>query len=243
MVSTPDRTHAGLVREGSIPPVMRTGIRPAFLEAVGFTALTTAVLALWVWFSLPRLSSAGAYPAALLAEEAAVLLVPMIVLPALYVRWRYGWGLREFGLSLRASWRWWAIAAAAGVAWSVLTTGASAPAPLAFLALSLWQPAVAEELFSRGIVQGRLVRVLRPIFAVGLGAALFATMHLVGDLAGIGFGGSMPVNGAVLGVGFAFRFGVGFVLGELYRRAGSLGPPIILHYLLDFGGPILAGIA
>lgn len=120
---------------------------------------------------------------------------------------------------------------------------ASAPAPLAFLALSLWQPAVAEEIFSRGIVQGQLVRVLRPILAVGLGAALFAAMHLVGDLARIGFGGLVRVDAVALGVAFAFRFGVGFILGELYRRAGSLGPPIVLHYLLDFGGPILAGIA
>lgn len=72
-------------------------------------------------------------------------------------------------------------------------------------------PAVAEELFFRGVVQRNLVQWFSPHVGIWLGAALFSAIHFQ-------FFGFFP------------RFLLGLVLGYLYHWSGNLLVPMALHF-------------
>ncbi len=69
---------------------------------------------------------------------------------------------------------------------------------------------VVEELFYRGLLQGLLLRVMPPVAAVPVGAAIFAVTHFL-----------------VVSVPALFVFGL--LAGTLAYRTGRLGPAIWLH--------------
>jgi membrane protease YdiL (CAAX protease family) len=75
-------------------------------------------------------------------------------------------------------------------------------------------PGLCEELVVRGVLLPSLVRPLGLLGAVAGSAFLFAAMHLD------------PYR-------FLFTFAVGFVLGVLRLRTGSLWPPIFAHVTLN----------
>jgi membrane protease YdiL (CAAX protease family) len=75
-------------------------------------------------------------------------------------------------------------------------------------------PGLCEELVVRGVLLPSLTRPLGTLGAIGSSAFLFAAMHLD------------PYR-------FLFTFTVGFVLGLLRLRTGSLGPPILAHVTLN----------
>jgi len=72
-------------------------------------------------------------------------------------------------------------------------------------------PGIFEELAFRGLIQGAFERILGPVKAVTLAAALFAVIH------------RNLVSAPIL-------FLLGVFLGELRRRSGSLYPSILVHF-------------
>lgn len=229
---------------GIIHAVRPTAFRKRDLvDGLLIWALPTTVLAGWISLRLSEVAAAGPYPTALLAEEIVVMLVPMVAFPVWFVRRRDGWGAREFGLTLHVASPWtWAAAIGPGLAAGIVAARSMAPAPFLFLALSVWQPAVAEEILARGILQTKLARALGLGCGLLASAGLFAGMHLAGDLVGISFLGGTAVDLGTIGVGFVFRGAVGLSLGVIYLGARSLAPPILLHYLIDFGGAMFAWV-
>jgi membrane protease YdiL (CAAX protease family) len=75
-------------------------------------------------------------------------------------------------------------------------------------------PGLCEELVVRGVLLPSLARPLGALGAVASSAFLFAAMHLD------------PYR-------FLFTFTVGFVLGLLRLRTGSLWPPVLAHVTLN----------
>lgn len=80
---------------------------------------------------------------------------------------------------------------------------------------------VAEEILFRGLLQGWLVRVIHPVWAIFLTALLFAVAHYA------------PSQGAYNAVIMAQLFVLGLILGHLYRRQRSLFASISLHSLFN----------
>ncbi|WP_313694981.1 CPBP family intramembrane glutamic endopeptidase [Halorarum halobium] len=93
--------------------------------------------------------------------------------------------------------------------------------PLVFLALYLL-PALAEEGFIRGIVQGRLRDTFHPVWEVVLGAGLFALMH---GLYGVGRGPEFLAAYLVL------LFGQGLAFCLTYERTRNLLVVAAVHAL------------
>jgi membrane protease YdiL (CAAX protease family) len=85
---------------------------------------------------------------------------------------------------------------------------------LVSLAVIAVLPGLCEELVVRGVLLPSLVHRAGPLGAVAASALLFAAMHLD------------PYR-------FLFTFTVGFVLGVLRLRTGSLWPPILAHVTLN----------
>lgn len=85
---------------------------------------------------------------------------------------------------------------------------------VAVFALCL-MPAVWEEIGFRGLIQGQLGKVLNPREALVLTAVLFAIIHC-SVLSGV------------------YLLLLGFVLGWLRQRSGSLLPGMVLHFVHNF---------
>lgn len=71
---------------------------------------------------------------------------------------------------------------------------------------------VAEEMFFRGFLQGRLRQGFGPVLAIGLTTIAFSLVHYSGNLL-------HPLGVAVMSIG----------CGVLRERTGSLWPAILLH--------------
>ncbi|MBO4247820.1 CPBP family intramembrane metalloprotease [Halomicrobium sp. IBSBa] len=93
--------------------------------------------------------------------------------------------------------------------------------PLVFLGLYLL-PALVEEQFVRGIVQGRLGERFHPALEVVLGAALFALMH---GLYGLGGGPEFLATYLIV------LFGQGLVFCLTYERTRNLLVVALIHAL------------
>lgn len=82
----------------------------------------------------------------------------------------------------------------------------------------------AEELFYRGIVQGRLRESFSPVVGVVLGAACFALSHVA--FAGLSGAGGGALAATALGI-----FAAGLVFGGLYEATDDLVPVAVFHGL------------
>ncbi len=97
-------------------------------------------------------------------------------------------------------------------------------APTGWIGLSLLFPiAPGEELFWRGLVQGRLDRILGGYSAVAAAAVLYAAVHIV------------TLNPILVIAALVS----GLFWGTLFRAARSIWPPIISHILWDLAVFIL----
>lgn len=79
----------------------------------------------------------------------------------------------------------------------------------AFVSIAVLPP-IYEEVAFRGVIQEGLARVMRPIDALLVQAALFSVLHL------------SPMT-------YVSHFGMGLVLGVTRTRTGSLYPPMVVH--------------
>lgn len=91
-------------------------------------------------------------------------------------------------------------------------------------------PPVLEELFYRGVLQGRLQQVMSPAWAIVLVSALFTLGH------------SQYLEPNVINLVTAlFLFVLSLVFGWLYWKTGSLWPGVILHAAINIPWPAGSG--
>ncbi|MCR5976739.1 CPBP family intramembrane metalloprotease [Gordonia jinghuaiqii] len=120
----------------------------------------------------------------------------------------------------------------------------------AFVIIPL-QTVLPEEVIFRGVLQGVLGRLCRPVMTLIFGAVAFGLWHIssstgltagnegLSDVLGAGVLAQIAgIAGAVLATGVA-----GFVLGWLRHRTTSLLAPIALHWALNATGAIGAAVA
>ena len=170
----------------------------------GALALASALGYRWAEYFSPRRLGSGWWPLA-----AAVLIVVVLPLMSVIIAWNAGahfpgflHGFEEWARSSEDR---------AGVLTKFLTkfnTGARFAVGVVVIALV---PAVAEELFFRGVIQKNLVRWFSPHVGVWLGAAIFSAIHMQ-------FFGFVP------------RFVLGLVLGYLYLWSGNILVSMAAHF-------------
>ena len=81
--------------------------------------------------------------------------------------------------------------------------------PIFFVCIS---PAIVEETAFRGLIQGWLRRAITPLKAIVFAGFLFTVLHF-----------------SILS--FPYLFGLGFLLGWVKWKTGSIYPAILIHFL------------
>jgi membrane protease YdiL (CAAX protease family) len=92
---------------------------------------------------------------------------------------------------------------------------------------AVWQPAFIEEFFFRGIIQGRLERVIGQNKAWIYGGILFGLIHLPFNYI---VGGMDLVTGLFMFVGQVIS---GWIFGILYMKTRSIWPGVLVHFITD----------
>ena len=157
--------------------------------------------------------------------------VPYILIPVLYLRLVKKWTLQDFGFrkpvpNSRAVIIFGVIIFAIAGALPLLNSGFT-PIPVLMLIFSLYQPAFIEEFFFRGIIQGRLERVIGQNKAWIYGGILFGLAHFLFNYFVTGLD---LVSGIFMLIG---QIIAGWIFGIIYMKTRSLWPGIFVHYITD----------
>jgi membrane protease YdiL (CAAX protease family) len=94
---------------------------------------------------------------------------------------------------------------------------------------SLYQPTFFEELFFRGVLQGKLERALRQNRAWIFSGILFGFAHLSVNLIGPLWTGSIPAALLLL----LKQTISGWIFGIIYMKTRSLLPSMVAHFAAD----------
>jgi membrane protease YdiL (CAAX protease family) len=157
--------------------------------------------------------------------------VPYILIPVLYLRLVKKWTLQDFGFrkpvpNSRVIIIFGVILFA--IAGSLpLFNSDYAPMPVLMVIFALWQPAFIEEFFFRGIIQGRLERVIGQNKAWIYGGILFGLVHLLFNFI---VSGLDLVSGIFLFIGQIIG---GWIFGIIYMKTRSLWPGMFAHFITD----------
>ena len=157
--------------------------------------------------------------------------VPYILVPVLYLRFVKKWTLKDFGFrkpvpNSRAVIIFAVIVFAISGALPLLNSGFT-PLPVLMLIFALWQPAFIEEFFFRGIIQGRLERVIGQNKAWIYGGILFGLVHVFTNFFIVGFD---LVPGIIQ---LIMQIISGWIFGILYMKTRSLYPGMFAHFLTN----------
>ena len=157
--------------------------------------------------------------------------VPYILIPVLYLRLVKKWTLKDFGFrkpvpNSRAVIIFTVIVFAISGALPLLNSDFT-PLPVLMLIFSLWQPAFIEEFFFRGIIQGRLERVIGQNKAWIYGGILFGLVHVFTNVFVVGFD---LVPGIIQ---LIMQIMSGWIFGILYMKTRSLYPGMFAHFLTN----------
>jgi len=157
--------------------------------------------------------------------------LPYILVPVLYLRLIKKWELKDFGFckpvsNSRAVIIFAVIVFAISGALPLLNSDFT-PLPVLMLIFALWQPAFIEEFFFRGIIQGRLERVIGQNKAWIYGGILFGLVHVTTNYFVVGFD---LVSGIVQ---LIMQIIAGWIFGILYMKTRSLWPGMFAHFLTN----------
>ncbi len=149
-------------------------------EALIIWALSVIVLTVIVFSDLAE-KMADPTPATLL-QFILITAVPYILIPVLYLRLVKKWTLQDFGFrrpvpNSRAVIIFGVILFAIAGSLPLFNSDYS-PMPVLMVIFALWQPAFIEEFFFRGIIQGKLERVIGQNKAWIYGGILFGLIHV-----------------------------------------------------------------
>ncbi len=202
-----------------------------------------------VFFPLMQGIMAGSSQAVFLATQIAIMFIPALLFPVLYVRLKDKWTAVDFGLTIRIiGGKTVIIGIVFVILYILLNALLVSPTPLtnlataAFMLLSVYSPSFLEELLARGIIQGKMELALggslKPILVTSL---LFALWRVPSILSGVNLYGVQTMSILLIAMNLVGAYlGGGVLLGILYRKTRSLLPGIIVRYLMDFGPAIFA---
>jgi membrane protease YdiL (CAAX protease family) len=167
----------------------------------------------------------------ILLQFVLITAIPYILIPVLYLRLVKKWTLEDFGFrkpvsNSRAVIIFAVIVFAISGALPLLNSGFT-PLPVIMLIFALWQPAFIEEFFFRGIIQGRLERVIGQNKAWIYGGILFGLAHVFTNIFVVGFD---LVPGIIQLVMQSIS---GWIFGILYMKTRSLWPGMFAHFLTN----------
>ena len=157
--------------------------------------------------------------------------LPYILIPVLYLRLIKKWELKDFGFckpvpNSRAVIIFTVIVFAISGTLPLLNSDFT-PLPVLMLIFALWQPAFIEEFFFRGIIQGRLERVIGQNKAWIYGGILFGLVHVTTNYFVVGFD---LVSGIIQ---LIMQIIAGWIFGILYMKTRSLWPGMFAHFLTN----------
>jgi len=170
--------------------------------------------------------------AGVLLQFILIMAIPYVLIPVSYLRLVKKWTLRNFGFRKPVPGSRAIIIFAvilfvvAGGALPLLNSGFT-PLPVIMIVFALVQPAFYEEFFFRGVIQGRLERVIGQNKAWIYGGILFGLAHVIPNYYVEGFD---LVPGIVQ---LIMQTVSGWMFGILYMKTRSLWPGMVAHFLTN----------
>ncbi|MFC1787326.1 CPBP family intramembrane glutamic endopeptidase [Halobacteriota archaeon] len=203
--------------------------RKGILEALIFLVLSFIVVTILMFTSLFE-KMADPTPGALL-QFILITAIPYILIPVLYLRFVKKWTLKDFGFrkpvpKTRAIMIFAVILFAIAGALPLLNSDFT-PLPVLMIIFALWQPAFIEEFFFRGIIQGRLERVIGQNKAWIYGGILFGLVHVTTNYFVVGFDLVPGIFQLIM------QILAGWIYGILYMKTRSLYPGMFAHFLTN----------
>jgi membrane protease YdiL (CAAX protease family) len=164
-----------------------------------------------------------------------LLLSPFwVVIPLVVVLLRNKWSLRDLGFTVPRSSPVTIFAISVMVAIGILQTldRNFEPIPGWLLIMSVYQPAFTEEFLFRGVIQGKLERVLGQNKAWFYSGILFGLMHTSVNFFGQQWYryGENYLNALIL---LLIQIIAGWTFGIIYMKSRSLLPGVVAHFLTD----------
>ena len=212
-------------------PLLRSEDRRLeILEALAFWGIQVVYVMLFIYM-LPPSALTNVTPRLGLTRSL-LGLIPEVLLPVSYILLMKKWTLKDLGFAKpRSPYDTLFALILFGIGGGVLPLMDSsfAPLPVWLVVYSLYQPAFFEELFFRGVLQGKLERALGQNRAWILSGILFGLAHLSVNLFG-------PLwSGSVVAAVFLLVKQVisGWIFGLIYMKTRSLLPGMVVHFFAD----------
>lgn len=204
--------------------------RREILEALAFWGIQVVYVILFIYM-VPPSALTNVTPRLGLIRSL-LGLIPEVLVPVSYVLLIQKWTLKDLGFAKpKAPYITLFALILFGVGGGVLPLLDSSfeALPKWLVVYSLYQPAFFEELFFRGVLQGKLERALGQNRAWILSGILFGLAHLSINLFG-------PLwSGSVVTAAFLLMKQVisGWIFGLIYMKTRSLLPSMVVHFLAD----------
>jgi len=170
--------------------------------------------------------------ATVLLQLILIAAIPYVLIPVLYLRLVRKWTVQDFGFRKPVPGSWAIIIfsvilfAFAGVL-PLLLNPDFTPMPVIMIIFALVMPAFFEEFFFRGVIQGRLERVIGQNKAWIFSGILFGLAHVTTNYFVQGFD---LVSGIFQ---LLTQIIAGWIYGILYMKTRSLYPGMLAHFLTD----------
>jgi len=213
-------------------PLSKNRRREILETLVIWAVMVVATTALIFWVPPDQLA---APTPRFVATALLVLFVPYPLLPVLFVLRVNKWTAKDLGFAMPRSRSVTIFAivffAIGGIVPFIISSGFE-PITAPHLLLALYSPAFLEELFFRGIIQGKLERALGQNRAWFYSGILFGLAHFSSNFFGpLWYSKGENITGALLLLMQQTIFG--WVFGVIYAKTRSLLPTMVGHYLLD----------
>jgi membrane protease YdiL (CAAX protease family) len=215
---------------------------------VGFLwILQFAIMSIFAYlvFSVGMFDPSDPYSLELLIVWAGVQTVPGLVIPLLFVRFgntgaRVVWEDLGFSTKIQQKTAWmYVILVQVILIIASLIFVRPEPAPVFFLLLSVYTPVFLEEFLYRGVIQSKLERAMGQNKGWFYGGIVFGLVHIpINFFAPFWLAGDPNIVAGLLLLGG--QIVNGWWLGIAYAKTRSLIPGILVHYMADFLGNILA---
>ena len=207
--------------------------RREILETLGIWAIWMVGSTIVVLVTPPSVLSAPSPK--FIASVSLVLLLPFVVIPALFVLRVNKWTAKDLGFAKPTS-RSVTIATvvffAVGGVLPLILSDAYEPITVPHLLLALYAPAFSEEFIFRGIIQGKLERALGQNKAWFYSGILFGLAHIGANFFGpLWYSKGENIAGAFILLAQQIVFG--WVYGIIYTKTRSLLPGMVGHYIQD----------
>ena len=210
-------------------------------EALLFWGIALIIPILNIYVLHPQISQEVSDGAVRQLIQVPLLTLAYIVLPLYIVLKVNKWTFKELGITWQTQSRSvtvFAIAVGLGSGAIAYATGQANisldPLPAGELILLIYNNAIIEEFYHRGVIQSLLERAAGQRMAILAGGILFGLTHVVFDLSVLLESGITHVFFAVL-----LQTMAGWLFGIIYMKTRTLWPGIVCHYLANWLPSIL----